>query len=226
MSPADRQFSPVPTSGAATAKPEVFRSPLAPVVWWVWLVFAAANLIDLALQGHDHFSAVVATILVLITGVAYVTAFRPRVLAGKDLSIQNPLHDYKVPWASVTSVDLGDSLQVHCQWQEAGATRTKTLYGWAVHSPKRSRLRAEVRARRRSYRSHPQQPPGYAQLPPQAKTLLGRTDAETIAALLEERMAAARQGDEPATRPVSRWDWLSVAALVLPAILVVIVSLV
>ena len=224
VSPAEGQFSQVPTSGAQAAKPEIFRSPVAPVIWWAWLVFAVANLVDLAVQGRDHFSAVVATVLVLITGVAYVTAFRPRILAGRDLRIHNPLRDHWVSWACVTGVDLGDSLQVHCQWQEVGGIKTRTLYGWAVHSPRRSRLKAEVRARRRTFRSRPQT--GYAQLPPEAKTLLGRSDAESITALLERQMTAAREGDVPATRPVSSWHWPSVAALVVPVILVTVVSLI
>src|SRR5947207_10179914 len=74
------------TAGAAgtagvPGKPDLYRSPVALVVWWVWVAFALANLIDLAVQGRDHLAAEVAAILIMITGVAYVTAFRPRVLA-------------------------------------------------------------------------------------------------------------------------------------------------
>jgi hypothetical protein len=226
VSAPEGQFSPASLAAVVGDKPETFRSPLAPVIWWVWLVFALANLIDLAFQGHDHFAAVVAAILVLVTGVAYVTAFRPRVLAGPaDLRIQNPLRDHRVSWASVTGVDLGDSLQVHCQWEEAGQTRTKTLYGWAVHSSRRGRYKADLRSRSRPV-TRSQQQTGYAQLPPQARELLGKTDAEHIVALLEQRIAAARAGDAPATRPISGWHWLSVGALVVPAVLVTIVSLV
>ena len=61
--------------------PQTFRSPTAVVLWWVWLLFAAANLIDLAVQGRDRLSLVAAAILVLATGVAYVTAQRPRIIA-------------------------------------------------------------------------------------------------------------------------------------------------
>ena len=65
----------------ATGGPQVFRSPTAVIVWWVWLLFAGANLIDLAVQGREHLSLVAAAILVLVTGIAYVTAQRPRVIA-------------------------------------------------------------------------------------------------------------------------------------------------
>ena len=145
-------------------KPDLYRSPAAPVVWWVWAVFALANLADIAVQGHDHFAAQIAAILILITWVAYVTAFRPRVLADDTgITIRNPLRDHQVPWACVQNVDLGDSLQVHCAWQD-GEQKTKLLYGWAVHSPRRARLKAEARARR-SDRAAARQSASYHRLP-------------------------------------------------------------
>ena len=55
-------------------KPQIFRSPTAVVVWVVWLLFAVGNWIDLAVQGRDHLSVVAAAVLLLATGVAYVTA--------------------------------------------------------------------------------------------------------------------------------------------------------
>ena len=43
-------------AGAAGAaqRPDMYRSALAPLAWWVWVSFAAANLIDLAVQGRDR----------------------------------------------------------------------------------------------------------------------------------------------------------------------------
>ena len=57
-------------------RPQKFRSQIAVLIWWVWVLFAVANLIDLAVQGHDHVSAVAAAALILGTGIAYVTALR------------------------------------------------------------------------------------------------------------------------------------------------------
>src|ERR1700747_2479404 len=85
--------------------PQVLRSPTAVVIWWIWLLFAAANLIDLAVQGRDHTSLVAAAILILATGVAYVTAQRPRIVADSaGITIVNPLRDHHIGWAGVTQV--------------------------------------------------------------------------------------------------------------------------
>ena len=134
----------------ATGGPQTFRSPTAVIIWWVWLLFAAANLADLAVQGRDHFSLVAAAILVLATGVAYVTAQRPRIMAdGSGVTVVNPLRDHHIGWAGVTKVDLADLLRIHYQDQD----RDKAIYSWAVHYSRRRKLAAEVKARRTAGRS-------------------------------------------------------------------------
>jgi hypothetical protein len=134
----------------ATGGPQTFRSPTAVVVWWIWLLFAVANLVDLAVQGRDHFSLVAAAILLLATGVAYVGALRPRiVVASSGLTVVNPLRDYHVGWAEVTKVDLSDLLRVHCQVQG----RDKIVHAWAVHYSRRRQLTADARARRQAARA-------------------------------------------------------------------------
>jgi hypothetical protein len=206
-------------------KPDLYRSPVAPVVWWVWVVFALANLADIAVQGHDHFAAQIAAILILITGVAYVTAFRPRILADDTgITIRNPLRDHQVPWACVQNVDLGDSLQVHCAWQD-GEQKTKLLYGWAVHSPRRARLKAEARARR-SDRAAARQSASYHRLPAEARQAMTKTDAEHIATALRQRAVTARAAGADASKPAARWNRTAIAALVLPALLVILIALV
>jgi hypothetical protein len=130
--------------------PQVFRSPTAVIVWWVWLLFAVANLIDLAVQSPDHASAVAAAILVMATGVAYVAAQRPRVIADNaGLTIVNPLREHHIGWAGVSKVDLADLLRVHC---DAGHGRTKIIYCWAVHYSRRRKLAADAKARRAAAR--------------------------------------------------------------------------
>jgi Bacterial PH domain len=222
--PSGGQAAAVAPSGVRR-KPDLYRSPAAPVVWWVWVAFAAANLADIAVQGRDHFAVQVAAILILITGVAYVAAFRPRVLADDaGITIRNPLRDHHVPWACVQKVDLGDSLQVHCTWQD-GEQKSKTLYGWAVHSARRSRLKAEARARR-SDRAAARQSTSYGRLPPEARQAMTKTDAEHIATSLEQRAVRARAAGADGGRPAASWDRAAIAALVLPALLVIIIALV
>lgn len=159
-------------AGPGTGAPDTYRSPLAVLAWWVWLAFAAANLIDIAVQGRDHLSAVAAATLVLITGIVYVAAQRPRVLAAADgIVIRNPLRDHRVPWPAVTDVDLRDLLRVHCAWPEPGSgppgggsgildggqdpppvaepgsgQRTRVIQAWALQSPRRTGVVAKRRA--------------------------------------------------------------------------------
>src|SRR5215469_1798885 len=117
--------------------PQTFRSPTAVILWWVWLLFAAANLIDLA-------------ILVLGTGAAYVTAQRPRIIADSaGVTVVNPLRDHHIGWAGVTKVDLADLLRVH--YEEQG--RDKAIYSWAVHYSRRRKFAAEAKERRRVVRA-------------------------------------------------------------------------
>jgi Bacterial PH domain len=210
--------------GGVQAKPDLYRSSVAPVVWWVWVAFALANLIDLAVQGRDHFAAEVAVILILVTGIAYVTAFRPRVLVDDmGITIRNPLRDHHVPWGCVQDVDVRDSLEVHCTPQD-GEQKSKTVYAWAVHSSRRSRLKAEARARR-SAKSSREPPAAYARLPAEAQAALTRTDSENITSALGERATRARAAGATGGRRTARWDLPAIAALVLPALLVLVVSL-
>ncbi len=157
---------------AAAGGPQTFRSATAVVVWWVWLLFAAANWIDLAVQGRDKESVVAAAILVLVTGVAYVTAQRPRIIADDaGVTIRNPLRDHRVGWACVTNIDLADLLRVHTdsgQPQPGGiaaagqagqqgqqgkqAKQAKVISAWAVHYSRRRQLVAEGKARRSAAR--------------------------------------------------------------------------
>jgi hypothetical protein len=134
----------------AAGGPQVFRSPTAIIIWWVWALFAVGNLVDLAVQGRDRVSLVAAAILVLVTGIAYVTAQRPRIIADSaGITIVNPLRDHHIGWAGVTQVDLADLLRVHCR---RGPDDTKVIYSWAVHYSRRRKLAAEAKARRTAAR--------------------------------------------------------------------------
>ncbi|MGH3153554.1 MAG: PH domain-containing protein [Streptosporangiaceae bacterium] len=137
--------------------PQTFRSPTAVAVWWVWLLFATANWIDLAVQGRDKESLVAAGILLLATGVAYVTAQRPRIIADDTgVTIRNPLRDHRVGWARVTKIDLADLLRVHCDpGQLEGlppegedGKRARVISAWAVHYSRRRQFAAEAKVRR------------------------------------------------------------------------------
>ena len=185
-------------------KPQIFRSPTAVVVWVVWLLFAVGNWIDLAVQGRDHLSVVAAAVLLLATGVAYVTAQRPRIIADDaGVTVRNPLRDHRIGWAGVAEVDLVDLLRVHCAWggppgaAPADREHHKVISAWAIHYSRRRQFAAEAKARRGARRSASAFPVGfgrsYGSAAPAREPASGaQADAERIVKLLQARATAAR----------------------------------
>jgi len=233
-------------------KPQTFRSQVAVVVWVVWLLFAIANWIDLAVQGRDHTSAVAAAALLLATGVAYVTAQRPRVIADDaGVTIRNPLRDHRIGWAGVAQVDVVDLLRVHCDGGVPGDKKEqKVISAWAVHYSRRHQLTAEAKARRatRIRRSPLAFPSGgrglsYGAPAPVPEAPTAEAEAEKAVRLLSDRAQAARAAPAPAsaapasasaapapsppqTQPLtSTWSGRAVAALVIPALILLLVWL-
>jgi hypothetical protein len=187
---------------SADSKVQTFRSPTAVLVWVVWLLFAVANWVDLAVQGRDKVSAVAAAILLLVTGFCYATAWRPRIIADQaGVTVRNPLRDHRIGWAGVAQVDLADLLRVHCEVAAQPATggkKQKVISSWAVHYSRRRQLTADHRARRAaSGRRSPfamgggfggrGMSPGGLAAPDAAEA-----EAEKVARLLSERARAAR----------------------------------
>ena len=196
----------------------VFRLTGPVVLWWGWVVFAVANLVDLAVQGHDRTSLQVAVGLLAVTGLVYACALRPRVVTDANgLTMLNPIRDYRVPWGRVSEIHLGDSVQVRCS---PGATAGgKVLHSWALYAPRRSRLKAEIRGRRWD-RSPASRPGGYARLPAEAREVAKQTPAELIAREIQGMASQARKlgaADSAADSPVAvSWAWSSMAAVLLP----------
>jgi len=185
----------------AVGEPQTFRSPTAVVVWWVWLLFAAANLVDLAVQGRDHASLVAAAILLLATGVAYVVAQRPRLVADDaGITIRNPLLNHHIGWAGVTRIDLADLLRVHCASSQPGQ-RDEVISAWAVHYSRRHKFVAENRMRRAATRMGSRRSSlglpygggrGLDNAPAVPAASSAEAEAEKIARQLSERANAAR----------------------------------
>jgi len=135
---------------------------LAPPVifWWVWVAFAAANVVDYVVQGlpSARFGTVVAAVLLLVTGLAFTLALRPKVVTADDgITVVNPYRTHFVPWGLVTLVDTGEWVQVHYAQPAdgagagtgagAGAVRgtaassagDKTVHCWALYVSARAR---------------------------------------------------------------------------------------
>jgi hypothetical protein len=224
----DRDTAAGPAAGAAgqaSAGRQTLRSSLAVVVWWIWVLFAAGNLIDLAVQGRDHLSVVAAFILLLITGVVYTTVQRPRIVADDEgLTIMNPVRDHRIGWAAIARIDVPELLRVRCEWplDGAGGTGHRALYAWAVRSPRRKQVVAELRAQRRSRRGSAGRPFGVFG-PPESQAAsppTSVTDAELVVSSLTVRAEQARALTPPrrAVPPVSSWQWPAIAAVVVPAL--------
>jgi len=199
------------------AGPEVYRFAAPVILWWAWLAFATANLVDVAVQGSARFAVIVAVVLVTVTGVIYACALRPRVVADDaGLRVLNPVRDYQVPWGSVLTVDVGDWVRVHCAPVPGSATG-KTIDSWALFAPTRSRLKAPRRTRDPALWSR------YRRLPGEARSLAALSPAQAIALQLDERAARERsRGVEPGP-PTARWAWPSLAAMAVPALALIIV---
>ena len=216
----------------ATPKPHTFRSPFAIGIWWLWVLFAVGNLIDIAVQGRDHGSVVAAFALLLVTGLVYTVAQRPRIVAGSGgMTIVNPLRDNRVGWAAVAGIDAAELVRVRCRWPlDDGGTGSRAIYSWAVHSSRRKQAAARMRAQRRAARAGGGglgfggfggfgTPP--ARPAPPVPTAADADHVITqLTALADEARATAP--DERAVPPVTSWNWLAVAAVVVPAIALLI----
>jgi Bacterial PH domain len=201
----------------------MFRLPGAIVVWWIWVAFAAANLIDLAVAGRDHTGAVIAATLVLITGLVYACALRPRVVTDADgLTMQNPLRDHRVPWGTVTGVDLRESVQVHCAAQP-GEKRDKILYSWALYAPRRARY-ASLRGAGGSRSRYSMTAASSSRLSPEAAQLQKQNSAQIMAKELDGLAKQARDRGAPGGPRVTSWAWRPLAAILIPALLLALVA--
>ncbi len=194
----------------------MFRLPGPVVLWWAWLVFAVANLVDLTIQGHDRMALQIAIGLLAVTGLVYACALRPRISTGPDaVTMLNPLRDYRVPWGRISDIYLGESIQLHCSAENAAKPRV--LHSWALYSPSRTRLKAEVRGRRWD-QNRAARPGGYGRLPAEAREAAKQTTVEVMARELQNMASQARERGAAGGAIVARWAWPSLAAFGVPAV--------
>jgi Bacterial PH domain len=187
----------------------VFRRPAPLILFWLWIAFALFNLFDVALKDHDYFSLELTAGLLAVTAVMYACALRPRVTADADaICVYNPYRDHVAPWGAVSGVYLGDSVELSCV--RPSPKSALTIYCWALYSGRRSRLRSQRRSDRHQTRVSGRTPAEIGELRlPDA--------AHLMAAELGRRSAAAQQRGVPEAVIASRWAWLQVAYLLVPA---------
>jgi hypothetical protein len=256
---------------------EVLRLTGPVVFWWVWIAFAAANVIDYAVQGlpSARFGAVVSAILLLVTGLAYTLALRPKVLvSGDGLTVLNPYRTHRIPWKLIHTVDTGEWVQIHYAANSANAAGggpdsaaggvgygrpagsgagsstgssagDKTVLCWALYVSARAkhkisqinRLGHEAQVTSRASRAA--ESVGYRRatgaMPDEARYLASLPVAKAFAVRLDSRAARERakadngsaQPGEPtaAAAATSRWAWPALAAVVIPAVILLVVAI-
>ena len=199
---------------------EVFRLTAPVVIWWIWLVFAVANVIDLGVEAQPRFAAMVSLVLLTITGVAYACAFRPRVVADEaGLSVVNPVRQWRVQWSTIRQIEVRDWVRIQCA-RAPGGDATKTIECWALFATARVKRNYSRRAQDHITRSA-----DTARLPDEARRLMSLPTVVIIARQLERRAGQAQAHDATDERLVTSWAWPSIAAMLLPALALLIVLL-
>ncbi|HTX28026.1 MAG TPA: PH domain-containing protein [Streptosporangiaceae bacterium] len=199
----------IPGRGAPASGQEVYRLGTPVVLWWVWLAFAAANIVDLAVQRTQvHTELVIDAIVILVTGFAYALALRPRVVADQaGVTIMNPFRDHHVPWGIIQAVDTSDWVRVHHTRDGSPAAAAdapgKAIECWALYVSARTKRR-EARPGPPPQRSggfggfgrvggHAQeQPDQNPRMPAEAKYLASLPPARAIASALDTRAEKER----------------------------------
>lgn len=189
------------------------------VLGWLWMVFALYNIVDILRHPWDRASAYAGSILLLVSGIVYVIALRPRLRADPErVLIRNPLRDVEIPWGAVTDVTAVDTVRVD--------TEHKRYHSWVGHVPNRRRAqfnRSKLRARTAELSADPRGR-GFEQPATNARTATERmSQAEFMVERLKNLAERFGPGSKDAghTTASARWSWLAVAALAVPALLIV-----
>jgi len=225
------------------------------VIWWLWVGLVVFSASDLLIEGHRLVPLGYLFGGLAVSGLVFACTAWPRVIADEaGIRVLNPFRVFTVPWAAVRGIYLADSVEVRCARRPP--KKDKTIYSWALSSPRRARARAQLRAWQwdQGKRSRPA---GYSQLPQSAQSLVKMTTAEVmareLAAMSDEarfksvvedvditgiesdavagaqdagRVPGQAGSDGPAEVVSSTWAWPPVLAVVVPALGLLITLLV
>lgn len=162
------------------------------VIWWTWVGIIILSLVDLLIQGHGHnfLSLKIAFGGLAVTGAVYALTLWPVVIADNNgVRVKNPFRTFDIPWGAVHGVFLADSVEVQCA--RPAPRKDKTVYSWALSSPRRQRARAQLRAWQWD-QGKLARPNGYTRMPQQAQSLVRMTTAEIMARELAAMSEEAR----------------------------------
>ncbi|MFG1941872.1 hypothetical protein [Nonomuraea sp. NPDC048826] len=195
---------------------QVYRSKTAFVFGWVWVVFVAANVVDLVLRYSGQSSMVALAVLGTLTAVVYVVAIRPAtVLTEPGLLGRTPLRTTFVPWASVDDVSVSHSINVTHSGEQL-------LHLWTPMTSARERAKAQRRGaaptRRGRFQTEPTLTRGEQAA---AEAMAGKTHADWVGEQITDRAEQAKfRKEEPGPARVT-WAYDSIAAFVVALALIV-----
>ncbi|GAA2160365.1 PH domain-containing protein [Actinomadura napierensis] len=201
------------------------RSTGGRIAAYVWLVFAALNILDLVvgITGDATYSLTAFTIAVLLLlgcGIAYTVGLRPAIIGDETaVTVRNPLREARAPWAAVREIEGTNAVTVRFDGPDGQELQTRA---WVHQTSPRAQAKAEARARKE---------PG--RVP--ASALKGRTPAAYAAQQLNEirerQRARARSGapgkaaeakaERAAATGTVTWSVPAVASLAVPAVALV-----
>lgn len=164
---------------------QVFRSRMALVLGWIWMVFAAANAVDLIVRYSGPSSLTAAAVLGVMTALVFITCLRPAIILTEDgLLVRNPLRNTRVPWEAVDEVTVSHSIKIT---SGDGSVRC-----WAPQASARERAAAVRRGNpaRTGSRTEPARSKGEQAA---AEALAGKTHADWVADQITERAESAKR---------------------------------
>lgn len=183
--------TPLTSAGRLTSDGKrIFRMTTPVVIWWCWVGLVVFSAADLLIQGHRLVPLGYAFAGVAVSGLVFACTAWPRVIADDaGIRVLNPFRVFTIPWSAVRGIYLADSVEVQCA--RRSPKKDKTVYSWALASPRRARARAQLRAWQwdQGKRSRPA---GYSQMPHAAQTLAKMTTAEIMARELAAMSDEAR----------------------------------
>ncbi len=227
----------------------VFRHPVPLVLWWGWAAFALINAGYLIADGLSVSSGRAIGALLVVTGIIYACTLHARVEADAGgVSIYNPVRAHRVPWAVIEGIYLGESVEFACT--RPGQAKPKTLYSWALYSTRKARARANsgragpgpgrsgfgagrsgfgaghtgFAASRGGFGTN--QRGVSSRAPVEAAELARQQSSQLMVTELSRRATEARGSDQAGGALRSSTSWPAVAAIVVPAILLLVAFMV
>jgi hypothetical protein len=212
------------------------------ILWWVWVAFVLLNVVDYSVQGlpSARLGTVLGSLLLLVTGLVYTLALRPKVIEdGDGLTVVNPYRVHRLPWPRIESVDTGEWVRVRYSGP-AGTTRVVSCWALYVSTSARRTIAAGPTARRSDGMSRRLRglaaEPSASRLPDEARRLASLPVSAAIAARLDSRAdkerlrAQARvpggmTAADEAGVATATWSWPALAAVAIPALLLLVVAL-